>query len=284
MGRVGNSYAGRVAIVTGGASGIGRAMGLELYGRGARVVLADIDVGPIAAVTHLIESQPHPGAGSIETRALDVRDKDAVKLLVDDVAATYGRLDFMFNNAGISVGGPTHEIPASHWDRIIDVNIRGVVNGVVAAYPRMIDQGHGHIVNTASGAGLAPMPLTVPYTMTKHAVVGLSTALRPEAARYGVRVSVVCPGAVDTPILDSTVPTDLPPMPEGTPTGREFMKQLGIRPMPVSRFAPRALRGIARNQAVVVVPASTSLLWYLHRISPRATERIGRWMVDRVST
>ena len=100
------------------------------------------------------------------------------------------------------MGGSTHELDSSHWDRIIDINIKGVVNGVLTAYPLMVAQGDGHIVNTASGAGLAPAVLTVAYTTTKHAVVGLSTALRPEAALHGVRVSVLCPGAVDTPILD----------------------------------------------------------------------------------
>jgi len=274
MGRAEVSYAGRVAVITGGASGIGRALGLELARRGAVVVSADIDVGAQS-------SAPHE---SIEARELDVRDGSAVRSLVEDVARQHGRLDYLFNNAGISVGGPTRQIPPSHWDRIIDVNVRGVVHGVQAAYPIMIDQGHGHIVNTASGAGLAPMPLTVPYTATKYAVVGLSTALRPEAAHHGVRVSALCPGAVDTPILDSIAPVDLPAMPEGTPTAREFMKQVGLRPMSVERFAPRALRGVERNQAVIIVPTSTKLLWYLHRISPNATNHIGGLVVRRVGS
>src|SRR3546814_10128194 len=107
---------------------------------------------------------------------------------------------------GISLGGATHEMSAEHWDRIIDVNIRGVVNGIRAVYPSMIQRESGQIVNVASGAGLVAPPFVAAYAMTKNAVVGLSAALRAEAALHGVRVTVLCPGAVETPVLDR--PTD----------------------------------------------------------------------------
>ena len=161
------------------------------------------------------------------------------------------------------------------------MNLNGVVNGVTAAYPIMMEQGHGHIVNTASGAGLAPTAMTVAYSATKHAVVGLSLSLRPEAATHGVRVSVLCPGAVDTPILDRSGPADLPPMPAGTLTGRQFVQRIGARPMDATEFAPRALHGVARNQAIIVVPRSGKALWYLHRVSPALSERVGRFIVRR---
>ena len=185
------SFAGRTAIVTGGASGIGRALGAELVGAGAHVVLADIDGGTaIRAATEL--SSRSGGRGSIVGRRLDVTEAAAVAALVDEIADRDGGLDLVFNNAGVTMGGPSAELTEAHWDRIIDVNLRGVVNGVLAALPRMLAQGHGHIVNTASMAGLAPAPLVVAYAATKHAVVGLTTALRPEAALHGVRVSVLC--------------------------------------------------------------------------------------------
>lgn len=100
----------------------------------------------------------------------------------DDVVAGEGGLDLFFANAGISMGGVTHELTAAHWDRIIDVNLRGAVNAVLAAYPVMRARGSGHLVLTASGAGLAAPPFVVPYATTKHAVVGLGTGLWPEAA------------------------------------------------------------------------------------------------------
>ena len=133
---------------------------------------------------------------------LDVTDAAAVQSTVDDVVAHTGRLDLMFNNAGIVWGGDTELLTLEQWNAIIDVNVRGVVHGVAAAYPLMVKQGHGHIVNTASMAGLTAAGQITSYVMTKHAVVGLSLALRSEAAAHGVGVLAVCPAAVETPILD----------------------------------------------------------------------------------
>jgi short-subunit dehydrogenase len=188
----------------------------------------------------------------------------------------------MFNNAGIVIAGRTHEMQPAQWERVIDVNIRGVVNGVLAAYPVMVAQRSGHIVNTASGVGLVPSPLVVAYAATKHAVVGLSGALRPEAAALGVRVSVICPGSVDTPILDTTPFAD--PSEPGAPalTGRDYLKTLRLRPMPAERFAEIALRQVIRNRAVIVVPTSAKALWYLHRLSPGLVEHAAGVMMRRV--
>lgn len=255
-----DGFDGKVAIITGGGSGIGAALATELRRQGAMVVTADVVGGDVD---------------------LDVRDRAAFAGLVDDVAAEHGRLDLLFNNAGISIGGQTHQMDGSYFDRVIDVNLRGVVNGVVAAYPRMVEQGHGHIVNTASMAGLAPTPMVAAYAMTKHGVVGLSTSLRAEAAVHGVRVSVLCPGSIDTPILDSAPPSDLPAPPSAI-TGREFMAIIKQKPVPAASIAGPALRGVARNKAVIIVPASAKALWYLQRTSPRTMQAAGRLMVRRV--
>ncbi len=280
--RVGTSrFVGRSAIVTGGASGIGRALGAGLCMRGAHVVLADLDEDAAVDAAHAITAQA-AGVGSITGVRLDVRERTAVEALVGEVARERGGLDVMVNNAGIALGGESHLMPPEHWDRIIDVNLRGVVNGVTAAYPRMVAQGHGHIVNVASMAGLAPTPLTAAYTMTKHGVVGLSTTLRPEAALHGVLVTVVCPGAIETPILDKAPPADLPPQASGTLTSRQFLEMMRMRPMPAERFAEQALRGIERNRAIVIVPRSGQGLWYLQRISPAAVRGVGSLLVRRV--
>ena len=147
----------------------------------------------------------------------------------------------------------------------------------------MVRQGHGHIVNTASGVGLAGPPLTVVYAMTKHAVVGLSTTLRPEARVHGVRVSVLCPGSIETPILDARPPDDLPPPPPGTLTAwREFLEHFHLAPMDVDRFAEQALRGVARNRPLIVVPQNAKALWYLQRISPSAMQWVSGVMARRI--
>lgn len=238
------------------------------------MVLADVDGDGVS------RAAAETGA---EGARLDVRDRQAVTALVDSVVADHGRLDIMVNNAGLSLGGETHHMPAPYWDRIMDVNIGGVVNGVLVAYPRMVAQGSGHIVNVASGAGLSGAVFTAAYSMTKHAVVGLSTTLRPEAAMHGVRVNVVCPGAVDTPILDSSPPADLPEPTGGLRlTGREYMAKVGLRPMPADVFARRALRHVARNRNVIVIPGSARALWALHRVSPAATQLIGRMTARRL--
>lgn len=273
-------FEGASAIVTGGASGIGRALGAQLVSYGAHVVLADIDGD--AAEQAAAELASDSGPGSVVGRSLDVRDRASVRILVEAVCAQRGHVDLMFNNAGIALGGPTEVMSGVFWDRILEVNVGGVINGILAAYPVMVAQGRGHIVNTGSGAGLVSVPFAVAYSATKHAVVGLSTALRSEAASRGVRVSVLCPGMVETPILDKGPPTDLPP-PGGSPlTGRAFLETAGMSPIRAELFARRALRGVARNRAIIVVPGQVRVGWHLARISPRLVDALGRVVARRV--
>lgn len=272
----------RSAIVTGGASGIGRALAGRLRDAGAHVVLADVDEA-VHRVADEVESAAANG-GSARGVVLDVRNRAAVQALVDEVVHTHGQLDLMFNNAGISLGGPTEELPGEYWDRIIDVNLGGVVNGVLAAYPGMVASGRGHIVNTASAAGLLPAPFATAYTTTKHAVVGLSTALRAEAAAHGVQVSVLCPGMVETPILDSTPPGDLPAGARSTLTGRQYLETGGMSPMSPDDLARRALRAVARNRAIIVIPAKVRAGWLLGRLSPGLIDAFGRYSARKVRT
>lgn len=287
---VGDHFAGRSVIITGGASGIGRALGSALVAAGANVVLADIDAEGVAETAGAMAERAavvdggRPGSvtGSVIGSPVDVCDAGAVQALVDDVVERFGRLDLLFNNAGISMGGPAHELTAAHWDAIIDVNLRGVVHGILAAYPRMIEQGHGHIVNTASGVGLAAPPFVVPYATTKHAVVGLSTGLRPEASLRGVRVGVLCPGAVETPILDRLPAADLPVTSSAPVTARRYLRTVGQRPMSADAFARRALLGVARNRSIIVVPRAAKSLWYLQRLSPSIVDSLDRVIARRV--
>ena len=254
-----SNFTDKVALVTGAASGIGKALAGALAKRGAVVILADVDeVGAKGAADAI--------GGRATPAALDVRDAEAFAALARQITADHGRVDLLFNNAGIGVGGPVRDMTIAHWDRTIDVNLRGVANGIMAVYPDMCARGSGHIVNTASLAGLIPAPLLTPYAATKHAVVGLSTSLRAEGASHGVRVSVVCPGVIDTPLLDKGNPKDLPPTTDLT-NGRKLLGQMG-RPYPPESLAEDVLDGVARNRAYIVSPRHARVPWRLFRLSP----------------
>jgi NADP-dependent 3-hydroxy acid dehydrogenase YdfG len=250
-------YVGRTAIVTGAGSGIGAALSRALVEAGTHVVCADLDLDAASAV-----ASSSTGPGSARAVALDVTDGSAVAALVSSVAADAGTLDLMFNNAGISIGGETEELTLDHWNSIIDVNIRGVVHGVHAAYPLMVRQGTGHIVNTASMGGLMAAGLLTSYVMTKHAVVGLSLALRSEAAAHGVGVTAVCPSAVDTPILDKGA--------VGRFHGRDyFLKGQGVRrPLDPAVLADQVLHAVMDNKPLLVTPRTARIVWRIGRLSP----------------
>jgi NAD(P)-dependent dehydrogenase (short-subunit alcohol dehydrogenase family) len=248
---------GQVAIVTGGGSGIGAALVRAMVARGATIVIADIDEAAAKSVAADLTG--------VTTVTLDVRDAEAVADMVSQVAAEHGHLDYMFNNAGIAVGGLVEEMTLDHWNRVIDVNLRGVVHGVHAAYPIMLRQHSGHIVNTASLAGLVPGPGLTPYDAVKHAVVGLSLSLRAEAAGRGVRVSAICPGFIDTPLLGRVNP-DLPQTSAGL-DAEGLAKRLG-KLYQADPLAQDVLRGLARNDALIVAPGSARVAWRLARYTP----------------
>jgi NAD(P)-dependent dehydrogenase (short-subunit alcohol dehydrogenase family) len=261
--------ADRVAIVTGGASGIGRALAGALIARGDTVLVADL-AGDAAKAT--AEALTGRGPGTAVVAELDVRDAAAVEALVASAYDDYGRLDLMVNNAGIAVGGTVEEMTLDHWNRSIDVNLRGVVHGVHAAYPRMKQRRTGQILNTASLAGLTEPPMMAPYTATKHAVVGLTLSLRAEAARHGVRVSVLCPGFVDTPLLDHANP-DLPQTEAGR-NARASAVRIQRRLYSAESLAGDIVRGLDRDRAVIVAPLSARLAWYANRFVPGLVRRV----------
>ena len=248
-------FAGKVAVVTGGGSGIGRAIGHALAERGARVMLADIRGERASKVADEVRAR----GGKADSAELDVVDAAAVDALLDRVARAHGGIDFMFNNAGIAIVGNALKFTLEDYHRLIDVNIRGVLNGTYAAYKRMAERRSGHIVNTASIAGLVPSPRFTGYSMTKHAVVGLSTSLRIEAAKYGVRVSAVCPGVIDTPMAqDAMLRGDL---------NREAMiRQIPM--YPAERCAADVLDGVANNVGVIVVTRYANADYAMHRLRP----------------
>ena len=245
----------KIAIVTGGGSGIGQGLGLALAGQGATVVLADINPERARATA---DAGPK---GRLIPAQLDVTDSRAVRKLVDDTVARHGRLDYMFNNAGIAVAGEVRDLCLEDWRCVLDVNLNGVINGVDAAYPVMVGQGFGHIVNTASIEGLLPFPGTTGYAASKHAVVGLSGSLRIEGADLGVKVSVVCPGYIKTAIFHDSKMVKMD-------RGKALQVLSRMKGLTPEQCAKVVLNGVRRNQAIIVVTTMAKVMWLLQRLSP----------------
>jgi NAD(P)-dependent dehydrogenase (short-subunit alcohol dehydrogenase family) len=261
-----DSLTNQVAIVTGGGSGIGEGLCLELARRGARVIVADIngaDAGRVAA-----DIADHGGLATAST--VDVAREEDVRRLVEDTASAYGRLDYLFNNAGLAIGGDARDLTLDHWRRVLDVDLYGVLHGMRAAYPIMARQGFGHIVNTSSADAFFPHPGNAPYCTAKHALVGLSLSLRLEGADLGVKVSCVCPGFVRTNVYRNAevVGRVLPP---GVPL--EKLAGAPATMMEPARAAQVILDGVARNQALIVFPASIRWLRRANQLFPRLIER-----------
>lgn len=188
---------GRVAVVTGAASGIGLAIAQRLLGEGVRVVMTDLDAVAVRDAASSIGGQ----GGNVDAMQLDVRDPDAVERVGRVVVERFGALHIAVNNAGVVNRGNSWELTLEDWHRVLDVNLWGVIHGVRAFVPRILESGdEGHIVNVASMAAVQPLERLGPYTVAKHGVLGLSDVLRAEfeVLKVPVGVSVVMPGRIRT--------------------------------------------------------------------------------------
>ncbi len=246
----------KVCVVTGAASGIGLALSEGVLRAGARVVMADRDTATLASAAE--------GLGALAERAqpftVDVAREEQVRRLVEETASSHGRLDVLFNNAGLGGTMPIEQATLDHWRRIVDVNLWGVIYGVHFALPIMRRQGHGHIVNTSSIAGLIPFPFQALYCATKYAVLGLSESLRLELADEGIHLSVACPGNVASRIF-------------GTPILGERIE--GVPPkdaMPTDEAAQIILAGVANQEGIIVLPEAMKEGWRLYRTELESSE------------
>ena len=219
MSNEGGSFAGKVAFVTGAASGIGRAAALAFAREGASVVVADVSEPGSQETVRLVEGI---GGRALAVRC-DVTREDDVQAALHQAIDAFGRLDFAFNNAGIEPRrpAPTADYDEAEWDRIIDINLRGVFLCMKHEIPLILKQGGGAIVNTSSGAGVIGIKGSPAYTAAKHGVIGLTRAAALDYAAQNLRINAVCPGYIDTPMMGRFT--------GGTPEGRA--KVIGQEPV-----------------------------------------------------
>ncbi|GHU77762.1 short-chain dehydrogenase [Spirochaetia bacterium] len=257
-----NIFMDRVAVVTGGGSGIGKALSFELASRGAKVVIADINSMANDVVTEITN-----GGGIAKAILTNIAIHEQVEKLIKETVDSFGSIDFMFNNAGIALVAEIYRMDIERWKKMIDINLMGVIYGTHYAYKQMCEQRSGYIINTASLGGLVAGPLRSAYCTGKFGVVGLTLALRTECRKYGINASLVCPGAVKTPIFKNSemIGNDR----EKTEKGLEKTKML----LP-EVAAKKILNAVSRNKAIIIMDSMTKILWYIFRVSPSLFEKL----------
>ena len=213
----------KVALITGAASGIGKSTSLLFGQEGAKVMCVDINGEGAERVAHQIADT----GGEAASLTVDVAKEEDVKRMVSEAVERWGRLDILYNNAGIGVGGPVTQVTEEEWDRMIDINLKGVFLGCKHAIPEMLKQGGGAIVNTASDAGLRGIAWLSAYCASKGGVVLLTKSLAVEWAGQGIRGNCVCPGVIQTPILE--------PFLSQAGTGREAVLERMAQMHPLGR-------------------------------------------------
>jgi NADP-dependent 3-hydroxy acid dehydrogenase YdfG len=248
------AFADRSVLLTGAASGIGRALALRLVACGATVHAADMDAAGLQKL-----AAEATGPGKIAPRKLDVSDRADYALWVQECSAA-GPVDYLFNNAGVTLLGEAQNVPFDRWKWLLDINLMGVLNGVMLVYPVMVTQGHGHIVSTGSIAGITGYATAAAYTTAKKAVIGMSDSLAAEAKAYGVKVTVVCPGYVNSNIFtqDRVMGANV----------SEVVKDLPAPMMSPDTAARHYLDGVASGKPRVIFPANARLLCWLARWLP----------------
>ncbi|MFF3713356.1 SDR family oxidoreductase [Streptomyces phaeochromogenes] len=266
-------FGGQLVLVTGAGSGIGRATAFAFAEAGARVVAVDRDAESAARTAELSRLIGAPEAWA---ETVDVSDEQAMQKLAEKVAAEYGVVDVLVNNAGIGLSGSFLDTTAEDWRNVLDVNLWGVIHGCRLFGKQMAERGQGgHIVNTASAAAYLPSRTLPAYSTSKAAVLMLSECLRAELAGQGIGVTAICPGFINTNITSTARFTGVDAVEEKR-RQKKSARLYGLRNYPPEKVAEAVLRAVVRNQAVVPVTAEARGGRLMSRFTPRALRAIAR--------
>ncbi len=259
------SFKDKVVVVTGAGSGIGRATALAFAKEGASLVIADIHFDRLEEVSGEIEKL----GTKVYSRRVDVSDRSQVEHFARFVIENCGRVDILHNNAGVGLGELLEMTSIEDFEWVMNTNFWGVVYGVTYFLPHMIERKAGHIINTASGAGLVALPGLGGYTASKFAVVGYSETLRAELKRHNIGVSAVCPGIINTRVVsDGRIN-----MPEGARVSKEkAVKFYATRGWSPDRVARVIVKGVKKNRGVIPVGPEVWISWYFKRFSQRLSD------------
>lgn len=259
---------GRRVVVTGAGSGIGRAAALAFAQRGAQVIATDLN-RESAEVTGVLCNEQANSRTTGAHYGVDVADWDAMVDLAERVLREHGPVDVLVNNAGVGMTGRLADMSVEDWRWIRSINLDGVLHGCKAFGPAMIERGSGHVVNVSSGLGYTPTAEQPAYGTTKAAVLALSLALRADWQEHGIGVSAICPGVINTPIIDSTRFAGS----ADDPDARAKVQKLFNRGHKPELVADAIIEAVARNRAVVPVGWEARLGWFMHRFAPLAAQQ-----------
>ena len=262
---------GKLVFITGAASGIGRACAKEFAREGSNLLLTDINAENLG---HAAEECRQLGV-KVDTIVADISKKDEIDRLAKEALQKVGNIDVLYNNAGVMYLGSAKDMTDEDWNWIVDINMWGPVRLTHALLPHFTQRRSGHIVTTASMAGIVGIPGMAAYSLTKFAMVGFSEALRAELAGQGIDVSVVCPHVVESGITETGHYSSA----NAEKTAKQGMKS-GM-PYPTHKAAKEIVTGIKKNKGIIPVARGAKSTWALKRLSPEAMHRFNKLLWDR---
>ncbi len=249
-------------LITGAASGIGRATAMLLAERGCRLFLTDINRAGLAETGDRIEEE---GLAAPFSRVLDITDWAAVQQLAADIHQQAGPLDILMNIAGVALFARLEDMSHEHWQKVININLWGPLHGMECFLPEMIRANRGHVVNVASIAGLAGFPWHGAYSASKFGLVGLSEVLRHDLRHHNLGVTVICPGAVNTEMVDTT---EIVGMEKASPEVQKFVRRFEKHALSPEAVAEKIVRGVEAEKFLVLTSPDIKLIYFLKRYAP----------------